>query len=30
MVVVGNAHLVGKSNLIDMLKRRGHKVSRVQ
>lgn len=30
MVVVGNAHLVGKGNLIDMLKRRGHTVSRIQ
>jgi uncharacterized protein YbaP (TraB family) len=30
MVVVGNAHLVGKGNLIDMLKHRGHTVSRIQ
>jgi len=30
MVVVGNAHLVGKGNLIDMLKQRGHTVSRIQ
>jgi uncharacterized protein YbaP (TraB family) len=30
MVVVGNAHLVGKGNMIDMLKRRGYRVSRVQ
>jgi hypothetical protein len=30
MVVVGNAHLVGKGNLIDMLKDRGHTVSRIQ
>ena len=30
MVVVGNAHLVGKGNLIDMLRHRGHSVSRIQ
>jgi hypothetical protein len=30
MVVVGNAHLVGKGNLIDMLTHRGHTVSRIQ
>lgn len=30
MVVVGNAHLVGKGNMIDMLKRRGYEVSRIQ
>jgi len=30
MVVVGNAHLVGQGNLIDMLRRRGHTVSRIQ
>ncbi len=30
MVVVGNAHLVGKDNLIDMLRHRGHSVSRIQ
>ncbi len=30
MVVVGNAHLVGKNNLIDMLRHRGHAVSRIQ
>ena len=30
MVVVGNAHLVGQGNLIDMLRRRGHSVSRIQ
>jgi uncharacterized protein YbaP (TraB family) len=30
MVVVGNAHLVGKGNMIDMLRRRGYLVSRVQ
>ena len=30
MVVVGNAHLVGKGNLIDMLRKRGHQVIRVQ
>lgn len=30
MVVVGNAHLVGKGNLIDMLRHRGHAVSRIQ
>ncbi|MEJ2309824.1 MAG: TraB/GumN family protein [Gammaproteobacteria bacterium] len=30
MVVVGNAHLVGKGNMIDMLRQRGYLVSRVQ